>query len=233
MAEAQYTLAQAEVSARKSAVNELEMAQLSANNRQEISRITLELYKKRYQRMELELQKLRDFQNTQRQQKAILALEHTEMLAEQGELTPFLKEQLDVNRKMSQELTAQAQRMSAITTSQSEISTSIRDARQALTTIREQAQWISSSSTLGEALRTQLSRLPDIPKSQQLDREMADLRVQRLNYEDSLDRLTKIDTREQETANELNAAQIQVYQSLIKTRRELLTSLISYLTLKC
>ncbi len=72
------------------------------------------------------------------------------MLAAQGELTPFLTEQLDINRKMSQELTAQAQRMSAITNSQAEISTSIRDARQALTTIREQAQWISSSSTLGK-----------------------------------------------------------------------------------
>ena len=227
LAEAQYTLAQAEVSARKAIVNELEMAQLSANNRQEISRMTLELNKKRYQRLELELQQLRDFQNTQRQQKAILALEHTEMLAEQGELTPYLKEQLDINRKMSQELTEQAQRMSTITTSQAEISTSIRDARQALTTIREQAQWISSSSTLGEALRSQLSRLPEMPKSQQLDREMADLRVQRLNYEDTLERLSKLDISAQETENALNPAQTQVYQSLIKTRKELLSSLIS------
>ncbi len=56
---------------------------------------------------------------------------------------------------------------------------------------------------------------------------MADLRVQRLNYEDSLDRLSKIDTTEQESEHELNTAQVQVYQSLIKTRRELLTSLIS------
>ena len=227
LAEAQYTLAQAEVSARKSIVNELEMAQLSANNRQEISRMTLELYKKRYQRLELELQNLRDYQNSQRQQKAVLALEHTEMLAEQGELTPYLKEQIDINRKMSQELTDQAQRMSAITTSQSEISTSIRDARQALTTIREQAQWISSSSTLGEALRSQLSRLPDMPKSQQLDREMADLRVQRLNYEDMLERLTKLDISTQETENNLSPAQTQVFKSLIKTRKELLSSLIS------
>ena len=227
LADAQYTLAQAEVSARKSVVNELEMAQLSANNRQEISRITLELYKKRYQRLELELQKLRDFQNTQRQQKAVLALEHTEMLAEQGELTPFLKEQIDINRKMSQELTDQAQRMSTINNNQAEISANIRNARQALTTIREQAQWISSSSTLGEALRSQLSRLPEMPKSQQLDREMADLRVQRLSYEDMLERLTKADTSTQETDNELSAAQAQVFQSLIKTRKELLSSLIS------
>ncbi|WP_419789972.1 hypothetical protein, partial [Pseudomonas bubulae] len=49
LSEAQSSMAQAEVSARKSKVNELEMAQLSANNRQEISRMSLELYKKRYQ----------------------------------------------------------------------------------------------------------------------------------------------------------------------------------------
>ncbi|WP_163454636.1 hypothetical protein, partial [Escherichia coli] len=80
----------------------------------------------------------------------------------------------------------QAVRMNTISTSQAEISSGIQDARQALTTIREQAQWLDGSSTLGEALRTQLSRLPEIPKSQQLNRDMADLRVQRLNYEDML-----------------------------------------------
>lgn len=227
LAEAQAILAQAEVSARKSEVNELEMAQLSANNRQEISRVTLELNKKRYNRLELELQKLREVQSTLRQQKAVLALEHTEMLAEQGELTPFLKEQIDINRKLSQALTDQAVRMNGISVSQTEISAGIQDARQALTTIREQAQWLNGSSTLGEALRTQLSRLPEIPKSQQLNRDMADLRVQRLNYEDTLERLSKLDISSQETENNLNAAQAQVYTSLIKTRKELLTALIS------
>lgn len=117
--------------------------------------------------------------------------------------------------------------MNNISTSQAEISSGIQDARQALTTIREQAQWLDGSSTLGEALRTQLSRLPEIPKSQQLNRDMADLRVQRLNYEDMLDRLSKLDTATQETENNLSPAQAQVYSSLIKTRKELLTALIS------
>ncbi len=44
------------------------MAQLSANNRQE-SHALRWVIQKRYQRMELELQNPRDFQNTQRQQK--------------------------------------------------------------------------------------------------------------------------------------------------------------------
>lgn len=45
LAEAQNKLTQAEVTARKAMVNELEMAQLSANNRQEITRLRLELFK--------------------------------------------------------------------------------------------------------------------------------------------------------------------------------------------
>lgn len=227
LSEAQAALAQAEIAARKSSVNELEMAQLSASNRQEISRMTLDINKKRYHRLELELQKLREVQNTLRQQKAVLALEHTEMLAEQGELTPFLKEQIDINRKLSQELTNQAARMSTINANQATTSANIQDARQALTTIREQAQWLDGSNTLGEALRTQLSRLPEMPKNQQINRDMADLRVQRLNYEDMLDRLSKMDISVQETENDLNSSQAQVYASLIKTRKELLSSLIS------
>jgi len=47
LAEAQYNLAQTEVTVRKSKTNELEIAQLSANNRQEISRLRIELFKKK------------------------------------------------------------------------------------------------------------------------------------------------------------------------------------------
>ncbi|XPE63666.1 hypothetical protein ACNKHU_26940 [Shigella flexneri] len=45
------------------------------------------------------------------------------------------------------------------------------------------AQWLGSSNLLGEALRAQVARLPEMPKPQQLDTEMAQLRVQRLRYE--------------------------------------------------
>ncbi|MER1720987.1 hypothetical protein KC966_18250, partial [Proteus terrae] len=40
---------------------------------------------------------------------------------------------------------------------------------------------------LGEALRTQLSRLPEMPRSQELDRDIIQLRVERLGYEDMLE----------------------------------------------
>ncbi|MGP1945521.1 MAG: miniconductance mechanosensitive channel MscM, partial [Arsenophonus sp. ER-EMS1-MAG3] len=88
LAEAQYNLIQAEVTARKSKTNELEIAQLSANNRQEISRLRIKLFKKRYQLIDQELQLLRNHLNFQRQQKAQIALKHTEMLAAQDEELP-------------------------------------------------------------------------------------------------------------------------------------------------
>lgn len=227
LSEAQSAIAQAEVSARKSKVNELEMAQLSANNRQEISRMSLELYKKRYQLLELELQQLRDYQNNQRQQKAFLALEHTDMLAEQGELTPFLKNQLEINRTLSQDLTEQAKRMSSITKQQTVASANIQQVKQALSTIKEQAQWLNGSTTLGEALRTQLSRLPEMPKAQQLDKNIIDLRIERLKFEDMLEGIDKYDIAQKEQESALNPEQIQVYKDLLNTRKELLGSLIS------
>ncbi|MGV7962592.1 miniconductance mechanosensitive channel MscM [Photorhabdus tasmaniensis] len=228
LGEAQFALAQAEVNAHKATVNELEIAQLSANNRQEISRMRVDLFKKRYQRLDLELQKLRSQLNAQRQQKAELALEHTEMLAEQsGQLPKFLLDELQLNRHLSQELNQQAQRMNTIGSKQRQAASDIIQVRQALSTIREQAQWLGGSTTLGEALRTQLARLPDLSKPQQLDRNIVKFRVDRLKYEDMLEQLQKETKPTQANNVALTAEQERIYDSLIRTRKELLNSLLS------
>ncbi|WP_334471577.1 miniconductance mechanosensitive channel MscM [Arsenophonus sp. PmNCSU2021_1] len=231
LAEAQYNLAQTEVTARKSKTNELEIAQLSANNRQEIARLRNELFKKRYQQIDQELQQLRNHLNFQRQQKAQLALKHTEMLAAQGgELPKFLTAQLQLNRKLSQRLNEQAYRINDIEQRQRQTSSDILTVRQALGTIREQAQWLSGSTTLGEALRAQLYHLPEIPKNQQIDREIINKRVVRLQYQDMLENLdsnNKENEEKQAEIKNLTPEQTQIYDSLIQTRKELLSSIIS------
>uniref|UniRef100_A0A3B0LZU0 Miniconductance mechanosensitive channel MscM n=1 Tax=Arsenophonus endosymbiont of Trialeurodes vaporariorum TaxID=235567 RepID=A0A3B0LZU0_9GAMM len=231
LAEAQYNLAQTEVTARKSKTNELEIAQLSANNRQEIARLRIELFKKRYQQIDQELQQLRNHLNFQRQQKAQLALKHTEMLAAQGgELPKFLTAQLQLNRKLSQRLNEQAYRINDIEQRQRQTSSDILTVRQALGTIREQAQWLSGSTTLGEALRAQLYHLPEIPKNQQIDREIINKRVDRLQYQDMLENLdsnNKENEEKQAEIKNLTPEQAQIYDSLIQTRKELLSSIIS------
>lgn len=231
LAEAQYNLAQTEVSARKSKTNELEIAQLSTNNRQEISRLRIELFKKRYQQIDQELQQLRNHISFQRQQKAQLALKHTEMLASQGiELPKFLIAQLQLNRNLSQWLNEQAYRINDIEQRQRQTSSNILNVRQALSTIREQAQWLSGSTTLGEALRAQLYHLPEIPKNQQIDREIINKRVDRLKYQDMLENLKSNNKESEEKQIEIKnftIEQIQIYKSLIQTRKELLGSIIS------
>nr|WP_217277137.1 miniconductance mechanosensitive channel MscM [Photorhabdus heterorhabditis] len=228
LGEAQFAFAQAEVNAHKATVNELEIAQLSANNRQEISRMRVELFKKRYHRLDLELQQLRSQLNAQRQQKAELALEHTEMLAEQSDQLPkFLLDELQLNRNLSQELNQQAQRMNIIGSKQRQAASDIIQVRQALSTIREQAQWLGGSTTLGEALRTQLARLPDMSKPQQLDRNIIKFRVDRLKYEDMLERSQKEAKPAPGNNTALTIEQERIYDSLIRTRKELLNSLLS------
>ena len=59
--------------------------------------------------------------------------------------------------------------------------------RQALNTLREQSQWLGSSNLLGEALRAQVARLPERPRPQQLDTEMAQLRVPEEQEREGLD----------------------------------------------
>ncbi|MFP3014205.1 MAG: miniconductance mechanosensitive channel MscM [Arsenophonus sp.] len=229
LSKAQYNLAQTEVAARKSKTNELEIAQLSANNRQEISRLRIDLFKKRYHRIDNELKQLRNHLNFQRQQKAQLALKHTEILVSQaGELPKFLTEQLQLNSKLSQKLNEQAYRINDIEKKQRQTSSDILTVRQALGTIREQAEWLSSSTTLGEALRAQLYHLPEIPKNQQIDREIVNKRVDRLRYQDMLKNIdyNNKDNKEKKYKN-ITQEQTQIYDSIIQTRKELLSSIIS------
>lgn len=123
--------------------------------------------------------------NSQRQLEAERALESTELLAESSaDLPEDIVAQFKINRELSAALNQQAQRMDLVASQQRQAASQTLQVRQALNTLREQSQWLGSSNLLGEALRAQVARLPEMPKPQQLDTEMAQLRVQRLHYED-------------------------------------------------
>ncbi|MFP1461620.1 hypothetical protein ACLB1E_02100 [Escherichia coli] len=127
--------------------------------------------------------------NSQRQLEAERALESTELLAENSaDLPKDIVAQFKINRELSAALNQQAQRMDLVASQQRQAASQTLQVRQALNTLREQSQWLGSSNLLGEALRAQVARLPEMPKPQQLDTEMAQLRVQRLRYEDLLNK---------------------------------------------
>lgn len=228
MAQAQIYVRQAESAAQKARVDELELAQLSANNRQELARMRAEVHQKKAAQLDNYLQALRNQLNSLRQREAELALERTEQLAENsGDLPPGITEQFRVNRELSGELNQQAQRMDLVASQQRQATNQTIQVRQALSTIREQSQWLGASNLLGEALRAQVARLPEMPKSQQLDSDMGQLRVQRLYYEDLLNRQQQLRQQKQENGEDLTNEQKRILDAQLRTQRELLTSLIS------
>ncbi|MEI7062468.1 miniconductance mechanosensitive channel MscM [Dickeya chrysanthemi] len=229
LAQAQLAALQAEAALRKSRLEELELAQLSASNRQELSRLQADVYKKRRDRLDNQLQLLRSTLNTLRQREAEQALERTEQLAEQeGQLPAAVASLLQTNRDLSMALNQQAQRMDQIAARQRQTAAQTLQVRQALSTLREQAQWLGSSPALGETLRAQVARLPEMPKPQQLDGDMAQLRAQRLHYEDQLNKLPATsEPARQDNGAPLTSAQQKIVNDQLRTQRDLLTSLIS------
>lgn len=228
LAAAQLIARQAESAAQKAKVDELELAQLSANNRQELARMRAELHQRKASQLDAALQELRNQLNSRRQREAELALEKTEQLAEKsGDLPANISNQFHVNRELSASLNQQAQRMDLVASQQRTAVNQTIQVRQALSTIREQSQWLGVSNVLGEALRAQVARLPEMPKPQQLDNEMGELRVQRLYYEDLLERQQQLRQLRQDDGSPLTSDQRRILTAQINTQRELLTSLLS------
>ena len=226
--QAQLWARQAENAVNKARVDELELAQLSANNRQELARMRADLHQRKAAQLDNYLQALRNQLNEQRQREAELALARTEQLAENsGDLPPAISDQFRVNRDLSGALNQQAQRMDLVASQQRLATNQIIQVRQALGTLREQSQWLGASNLLGEALRAQVARLPEMPKSQQIDNEMAQLRVQRLRYEDLLQQQDALRKAHQADGQPFSAEQRRILDAQLKTQRELLNSLIS------
>lgn len=225
---AQLEARQAESAASKARVDELELAQLSANNRQELARMRAEMHQRKATQLDNYLQALRNQLNNQRQREAELALARTEQLAENsGDLPPAIRDQFRVNRELSAALNQQAQRMDLMASQQRLATDQTLQVRQALTTLREQSQWLGASNLLGEALRAQVARLPEMPKSQQIDNDMGQLRVQRLYYEELLERQQELRKEKQASGQPLSTEQHRILDAQLKTQRELLNSLIS------
>lgn len=228
LAQAQLAARQAESAAQKARVDELELAQLSANNRQELARMRGEIHQRRAGQLDAGLQELRTQLNSRRQHEAEQALEKTEQLAENsGELPLNISKQFRVNRELSAALNQQAQRMDLVASQQRTAVNQTIQVRQALSTIREQSQWLGVSNVLGEALRAQVARLPEMPKPQQLDSEMGQLRVQRLHYEDLLEHQQQLRQIRQNDGTPLTAEQRKILEAQLKTQRELIGSLLS------
>lgn len=226
--QAQLTLLKAEALAHRAKLNQLELAQLSSNNRQELSRMRIELYQKRHEHKDKLLEILQKNLNDQRYKNAEQALKRTELMAKEcADLPVSISKNMETNRMLTDTLNEQAKRMNAISYQKRQIDSEILKVKQTLNAIREQVQWLSVSPALGETLIAQVEKLPEKPKLQKLDQDMADLRLKRLNYEELLEQERKKMISIQEGGPSLASQQRCIFDAQMRHKSELLNLLIS------
>lgn len=227
LAQAHYWLIEADVAANKARVSELELAQLSANNRLELAKMRASQHQQQLLLLDSNLQQLRNQLNSLRQSEALHVLEQTQALEEKSEnFPPKINQQLSVNRELSRLLNQQANHMAQTATQQRLVANQTQSVHQALSTLNEQAQWLGASPLLGEALRAQIARLPDSPPSRQIENQMAELRVQRLQYEEQLNQLDSPDSKSA-IYTTFTKEQQRIGQEQQAIQKDLLNSLLS------
>ncbi|AKZ66114.1 miniconductance mechanosensitive channel MscM [Candidatus Palibaumannia cicadellinicola] len=230
--QSQATALQAEQIALRLKVYELDLTQLSANKRQELSRLRAEILKQRQYSMDTQLQLLRNYLNILYQNEAEQAFKHNEMIAEQGITLPkSISNLLKTNRKFYIALNKQAKRMDIIASQQRNAVLKTQKIRKVLTNLIEHEQWLNESPILGETLRNQISNLTDFtnkkPKPLPLDREIAQRRVKRLQYEDLINKLPHLITSTQDDGSPLKPAQKLILSAQLITQRNLLNALLT------
>ena len=153
-------------------------------------------------------------------------------LAEQTAITIDNEEDLsqtvnqlsEKNEELRQNLELQKTHLTSIVNEQNNITTQISHVQNTLSTLAEQGEWLSFSTALGETLRQQLLNLPEKPKSQPLDAEIAEAKVQQLNYSTNLKALDSYPI----LSNSFNSSKLtSQYRRLIREQSELLKTLIS------
>ncbi|WP_225639616.1 miniconductance mechanosensitive channel MscM [Candidatus Profftia sp. (ex Adelges kitamiensis)] len=228
LSQAKYNQLQAEVVAHEALVDELELEQISAENRQELSRLQVDVLRKHHKWLKIKLKDLHNILHFQRQREAKQVLRHTEQLIEHSQDIPqFITKQLKINQDLSRLWNEQTAKMNEIASQQRIVETQNIQVCQALSTIREQSQWLGESTALGDTLRAQVARLPDKPKLQKFDGEMAKLRVQRLHFENLINKIDTISDYKKNDGKTLTASQKLLLKNQLAIQKELLNSLLS------
>ncbi|URJ32773.1 miniconductance mechanosensitive channel MscM [Candidatus Blochmannia vicinus] len=227
--EAKFMALQAEQVAKQLKVAELELAQLSANNHKELSQLRTVFLKKKYKYVDNEPQILRNKLSYLCQHESKQPIKYSEkILSEQNNTLPkSIIKQIQTNHDLSITLNQQAHYITSIISKQQEATSYTLQVRQTFANLLEQAQWLDKSPALGETLRSQVSKLPKMPKFQQLDHDMAQLRAKRLQCENQLNKLTLISSQsKQDDGSSLTLLQKHILEKKLIIQRNLISALL-------
>uniref|UniRef100_A0A1A9UKC7 L-glutamate gamma-semialdehyde dehydrogenase n=1 Tax=Glossina austeni TaxID=7395 RepID=A0A1A9UKC7_GLOAU len=227
MEKAQFTNLRMQRIAKRLKIEELDLAQLSVNYRQELSRVRIDLLKSKYNKTDQELQILKNNLYILRKQEFEKALHDAEEFSKRIDILPqIVIEQFKKNHDLSLALNQQAQEMDSIAFKQRQSTKEILQVRHALSTLIEQSQWLDESPILGETLKSQMSKLPEVPKSQQLNTNMVQIRVQRLYFEDLINKLSSEESNKKKIKLILTKDQFKIFEEQLFIQRDLLESLL-------
>lgn len=228
---AKFTEFQAKQSANRLKIVELELAQLSANNRKELSKLRIILLKKKYNHTYNELQILRNqFNNLQYIQANQEILNTEEFISKQNIILPTsIAQQLQKNKDLISIFAQQTKYSNNIDLKIREIDDHILQVHQTFSDLVEQSQWVNKSPALGEILRLQVSKLPKIPKFHQLDIDIAQLRTNRLQYENRINTLPIfLSHSKQDDGSSLSPILKKILEKQLNIQRKLIALLLSY-----
>lgn len=227
---AKFTAFQAEQAANRLKIVELELAQLSANNRKELSKLRITLLKKKYDTTYNQLCTLKNQLNSLRFKEVNQSIDNIEKIFQkQKELCPkIIKDQLKINQNFLQTITQQKNYLNDINSKKKIIETHILQAHQIFSDLLEQAQWVNKSPILGKTLRSRVTKLPKAPKFQQLNNDIAQLRAKRLQYENYINKLsTLLNNSKQNNKMTLTLFQKNFLEKQLNIQHELIILLLN------
>lgn len=228
---AKLTAFQSKQSANRLKMIELKLAQLSANNRKELSKLRITLLKKKYDYTRDELQMLRNQLNSLHYNKAKQTILRTEEIlsAQNNTLPQSIKKQLHTNHNLLLIIAQQTSHKKDFNLKKREIDSYILQVNQTFSDLIEQSQWVDKSPTLGETLRDQVYKLPKIPKFHQLNNEMAQLQAKRLQYENRMHKLSIfLSHSKQDDGSTLTSFQKNILEKQLNIQRKLILLLLNH-----
>lgn len=227
---AKFIAFQAKQSANQLKIVELELEQLSASNRTELSKLRIALLKKKIDCTNDELQILRNqLHDLYYQEITQEIIFHKDTILKKNNILPkSIQKQLQTNHNLSLIINQQAHYLKEIVFKKREIDAYILQVNQTFANLIEQSQWVDKSPILGETLRAQVSVLPKTPKFQQLNHDMAQLKAKRLQYENRINKLSIfLSHSKQDNGLTLTSSQKYILEKQLNIQHKLIVLLLN------
>ncbi|MXP51335.1 miniconductance mechanosensitive channel MscM [Pantoea sp. SoEX] len=204
--------------------DELELEQLSANNRQELARLRSKIHHIKFICLNKHLHNLREKLKNQYQVKS------SKEMKEITKYNPFIN-YIHINQDFSVALSNQIKLMDQINYKQQLIYEQINKTKYLISMFNEKSSGLNYSVLLSETLRLRLAQLPEMPQLKKIEQDIAKTRLQRLHYEYLMENKEKV--IEQEKRNFLNIFPNNNYSKISKKELFIKYELVNLLISGC